>query len=88
MQFLWIILYRLDKSYSYYVLNLFFYCRFKIEQLTSQRKYLVDLEFNICPEPGVCDISFVVFKEHLLPQVDCDLAMDYQVASESSSKKQ
>ena len=57
------------------------FCRFKIEQLSNQKKYIVDLEFSICLEPGTCGISFVVLKDHSLPQIDCDLAMDYQVKS-------
>lgn len=55
--------------------------KFKIEQLSNQKKYIVDLEFSICLEPGTCGISFVVLKDHLLPQIDCDLAMDYQVTN-------
>ncbi|XP_063447893.1 uncharacterized protein LOC134727441 [Mytilus trossulus] len=51
---------------------------FKIENLESERKFLVDLEMSICLETnGTCEITVPVMISTALPKKPCDWKNDY-----------
>jgi hypothetical protein len=74
-----------DYLYLYFIVCVFFYSRYKIENLRDQNMMIIDLTFSICLEPDMCDPVIEVFSNQLLPEPICKMAMEYLA---KSKKKQ
>ncbi|CAG2190929.1 unnamed protein product [Mytilus edulis] len=55
-----------------------FRIKFKIQKLSDQKKFIVDLDFSVCLEKNVCNPTLIMFKDQLIPQPLCDLDMGFK----------
>ncbi|XP_063420822.1 uncharacterized protein LOC134706043 [Mytilus trossulus] len=55
-----------------------FRIRFKINKLSDQKKFIIDLDFSVCLEKNLCFPTLTVFKDQLIPQPLCDLEMEFK----------
>eukprot|EP00105_Crassostrea_gigas_P044414 XP_019928562.1 PREDICTED: uncharacterized protein LOC105342368 [Crassostrea gigas] len=58
------------------IVNIIF-IKFKASQLEVSRKYVLDLGISVCLEPNKCELDVPIFKEVLIPILNCDLKMDF-----------
>jgi hypothetical protein len=54
-------------------------CRFKASQLEVSKKYVLDLKVEICLEPDSCALDVPIFDQVLIPILNCDLTMDFNL---------
>ncbi|XP_062579219.1 uncharacterized protein LOC134241150, partial [Saccostrea cucullata] len=55
------------------------FIKFKATQLEVSKKYVLDMGVSVCLEPDVCDLDIPILKEVLIPILNCDLTMDFNV---------
>jgi len=55
------------------------FSRYKINKLSDQKKFIVDLEFSICLEKNKCTVTLPLFTRQLMPQPFCDMNMNFSI---------
>ncbi|XP_062593831.1 uncharacterized protein LOC134255325, partial [Saccostrea cucullata] len=62
------------------------FIKFKATQLEVSKKYVLDMGVSVCLEPAVCDLDIPILKEVLIPILNCDLTMDFNIKDFSLMK--
>lgn len=60
--------------------------RFKASQLEVSKKYVLDLSVEICLEPDSCALDVPIFDQVLIPILNCDLTMDFNLKGQIFNK--
>ncbi|VDI06314.1 Hypothetical predicted protein [Mytilus galloprovincialis] len=60
--------------------------KYKINKLSEQKKFIVDLEFSICLEKDKCATKLPLFTKQLIPQPFCDMNMNFSITDVSLSE--
>lgn len=66
------------KEVSVNVANVIF-IKFKAIKLEVSKKYVLDMDVSLCLEPDHCDLDVSILDQVLIPILNCDLTMDFDV---------
>lgn len=58
------------------------FIKFKATQLEVSKKYVLDMGVSVCLEPNQCDLNVPILNQVLIPILNCDLTMDFNIQGE------